>query len=653
VLYREGDADQEAGFYVKEEMFQDFNLTPVSANVEVSSVQLLDAEISVKVLGVTQMYAGVYPDSETALEEIVTNVNNGVYDIITDKDVLVYSGSATKFPDAEAPFSFDPDTEYLVWTLPVESGKTEFSASDIVYKKFRTKSVTAGGELEATIGEAAVTVSSITHKITCENAAMIYYAHIEDEIGVNVSTYSNESMYNAIIKSSSFVEVRGTSADAVLEGLMPETTMWLFAVPVSADGQYGKVTFTSASTNAIKFNSLTVSLEKVLVESDKATYKVKVNGGTATDYLYWVGRKTDPFWIETCGSNKTTAAKFMAANPDNEAIVNAMKVSGPVAEDGTLVLSELAIAKEHVLLVLAKDDSGNYSKAGYASFETLSISLGDNYAEEGTDKWNAMRDLIEKNIVWEENSFQAAAGQGQGFAAYAFNITVPTDVTAYISCFTTQAAANFGTKLDIMVELEESCLSSTIRSPEIIDPDTGERALLPDWTDDNGRLIQGTLVNIDIPYPHGDPNAGMVTYFAAGAHGETHCNSWNNGKCSHYEAQMDKIRQLTSFDYWVEYFWDFGNYNYQGDPNSPYSRKLQDEEKLKEIAKSYQETYIKYYEGIEPVVYVNDGSPLRIVNREAMGYDDTGKVADVVTVMLKTLDGSYYDPMYFPVPDLF
>jgi hypothetical protein len=36
-----------------------------------------------------------------------------------------------------------------------------------------------------------------------------------------------------------------------------------------------------------------------------------------------------------------------------------------------------------------------------------------------------------------------------------------------------------------------------------------------------------------------------------------------------------------------------------------------------------------------------------------MGYDDTGKVADVVTVMLKTLDGSYYDPMYFPVPDLF
>ncbi|MBO5980561.1 MAG: hypothetical protein J6Q12_09070 [Bacteroidales bacterium] len=652
VLYTEGKDGQQAGFYVKEEMFQVFDLTPMSVTLTVSNEKLLDADLSVKVLGVNQMYAGVHPMSETALDEIVASVNNGVYDIITDKALMSYNGSVTLFPSAQSPALLDPETEYVVWVLPVSSGKTEFVASDIVFKEFKTKAVAAGGALAPTLGEATVTASSITQKVTCDNASMIYYAYIEGSVGERVSKYSNESMYDAIINDPTFAEVRGSVAEVVIDDLMPETTMWIFAVPVGADGLYGKVAFASAATTAVQFNSLSVSLEKVLVESDQATYKVNVSGGTATDYIYWVGRKTDSFWVETCGSNKTTAAKFMAANPDHELITKAMKTSGPVASDGTLVVTELAIAKEHVLLVLAKDETGNYSKAGYAAFETLSISLGDNYAEEGSAKWNEMKALIEKNIVWDEPYFQASAGQGQGFAAYAFDITVPTDMTAYITCFSTKAAANFGTKLDIMVEIEQSCLSSTIRSPEVIDPATGERALLPDWVDDNGRLIQGTLVNVDIPYPHGDPNAGLVTYFAAGAHNENHCNTWKNGKCSNYEAQMEKIRQLTSFDYWVEYFWDFGNYNYQGDPDSPYSRKLQDEEKLKEIAKAYQDTYLQYYDGIEPVVYVNDGSPLRIVNREAMGYADDGTVADVVTVMLKTLDGSYYDPMYIQVPDL-
>lgn len=653
-LYTEGDSEQTAGFYVKEEMFQVFDLTPMSVDIAVSGEKLLDADLNVKVLGVTKMYAGVHQMSDTALEEIVVGVNNGVYDVITDKAMMSYVGSAANFPSAESPTVFDPATEYVAWILPVQSGKTEFTVSDLVYKTFATKSVTAGGKLEATIGEAKVTASTISYNVACENAAMIYYAHIEGATGERVSQYSNESMYSAIVESSTFVEVRGSSAEVVIDDLMPETKKWLFVVPVGADGLYGKVAFASATTTALSFNSLSVTLEKVVVESTDATYKINVSGGTATDYLFWVGRKTDPFWVDVCGGNKTTAAKFMAANPDNEAIVNAMKNHGTVAEDGTLKLYDLALAKEHVLLVIAKDETGNYSKAAYASFETLSIALGDDYAEEGSAKWNEMKSLIEKNIVWDEDYFQAGSGQGQGFAAYAFDITVPTDLTAYITCFGTEAAYNMGTKLDIMVEIEETCLAKTANNPAVIDPETGEYALLPSWYDDNGRFIQGGMVNVYKMYPHGNPGDGVVTYFAAEGHDDTHCPGWTDGKCATFEEQMDKIREVTSLDYWIEHFkGTAGNYVHGGDPDSPYSRSLKDEARLLEVAKSYQETYIKYYEGLEPVVYVNDGSPLRIVNREATGYGDDGKVVDVVTVMLKDVNGNYYDPMYFPVPALF
>ena len=648
-LYTEGDETQKAGFYVKEEMFREFNLTPMSVDIKVEGVALLDADINVKVLGVNQMYAGVSPKSETVLDEIVAGVNNGAYDALSDKSLMSYAGPVSTFIDSENPEQFDPETEYVVWVIPIEAGKTKFSVSDVVYTDFKTKAVTAGGTLEAVIAEADVKASSITHKVSSEGAVMMYYAFIEGSVGERITTYSNESMYNEILKASTFATVRASSFDAVIDDLMPETKMWLFAVPIAADGKYGKVAFASATTSAVTFSSLSVSLEKVLIESDKATYKVNVNGGSAVDYIYWVGRKTDPFWVEICGSNRTVAGKFMAANPEHEAILKAMKTSGPVAADGTLIVSDLTIAKEHILLVLAKDEKGLYSKAGYAAFETLSINLGANYVAEGTDKWNETKALIENSIDWDEAYFESP---GSGLmCAFAFNISVPKELTAYISCYATEAANNGGTLLDIMVELEKNCLSKTVNNPVIKDPETGDDALLPDWIDDTGRLIQGSMVNVYQMFPHGDPSDGEVTFFASEGHDDTHCDVWDDGECSNYASQLASIEELQTLEYWIEHFkGTAGNYD-TGDPST--SRVLKDEENLMNVAKAYQETYIKYYSGMKPNVFVNDGTPLRVSTRQASGLDENGKVIDVVTVMLKDLDGNYYDPMYFPVPNFF
>ena len=145
----------------------------------------------------------------------------------------------------------------------------------------------------------------------------------------------------------------------------------------------------------------------------------------------------------------------------------------------------------------------------------------------------------------------------------------------------------------------------------------------------------------------------MVTYFAVGAHGETHCSSWENGKCSNYEEQMESINKMMSYDYWREYIIDFGNYAYQGDPNHEYSRNLKDEKKIDEIAKQYVEIYTRYYEGVTPYIYVNEGQALEITNKQATGLDDAGNVMDKVTVMLKDANGNYFEPMYIQVPNYF
>lgn len=647
VLYREGE-DAEAGFYIKEDMFREYDdLTPISAKVEVKDPSLFDAHMTMKVVGARQIFAGVVPNEENALEQIVSNVKLGIYEPVTDPALFAYQGSVSEYAD----MLLEQATSYLVWVIPSEDGKTEFAVSDVVYAEFTTLDVTAGGTLEVKTTEKEVGYSSITQTVSCDEAAMIYYAYLDKDLGERNSgeSISNETKWRLLTEAETFDAVRGNSIDAVISEMMPETTMWLYAAAVGKDGKYGKVSCVSSTTKPIMFNKIALKLTKVEIRSEEADIKVSTSGGTAESFIYWVGRKTDPFWVEICEGDKLQAAKFMAANPEHEAIEKAMK-NGPVDAEGMLYLKDLAIAKEHVLLVLAKDAEGNYSKAGYVLFETLSINLGPNYAAEGSDKWNETKALIESGIVWDQDSFMAASGQGM-MASYAFNISVPNDVTAYISCYGTVAAANNAGLLDIMLEIEETCLAKTSNNPVIIDPETGHYAMLPDWVDDTGRLIQGTMVNVYQMYPHGDPMAGEFTLFASEGHDDTHCDVWADGKCSNYEEQMATIEKLQTLKYWIEHFkGTAGNYD-TGDPST--SRVLKDEENLMKVAKAYQETHIKYYAGMKPQVYVNDGSAVRVSTRYATGLDENGNVMDVVTVMLKGLDGSYYDPMYFPVPNYF
>ena len=110
---------------------------------------------------------------------------------------------------------------------------------------------------------------------------------------------------------------------------------------------------------------------------------------------------------------------------------------------------------------------------------------------------------------------------------------------------------------------------------------------------------------------------------------------------------------MKSYDYWREYIIDFGNYYHNGDPYHEYSRLLQDEAKIDELAKKYVEIYSYYYADAEPLLYVNNGQPLKISNRQAMGLDETGKVMDRVYVMLKDLDGNYFEPMTIEVPNYY
>lgn len=644
-LYSEGD---NAGFYVVESMLRTRVLAPISASVEVSGMTVLDANVRVNVKGTLSTYAGVSPKSETLFEEIVYQINNKSID---PTEVLSYDGAASSFPTGEESMELNPNTSYVAWVVPVEADKEMYSATDVIYKEFKTLDVQPGGTLALTAGSFTIGSSSISAPLSSTGAAMIYYAYLSDSEGKRIAQADNDTKMEKIQSASNFTVVRAASAVATVEFVKPQTTMWLFAVAVGLDGKYGEVMSQSATTSAVTFNSLTVKIEDVSLSAKEAKFKVTVDGGEPTDYIYWCGKVTDPFWLyeEYSDGTRIGAENYMAANPDAEHIRNSMKSNGQISEDGILTISEFDLASTYVLLVLAEDENGLYSKAGYKKFNTPAADLG-NMVTSNDEDWKSVKQWIESNIEWHKNAFQGGGANGQGYASYAFGIKIPTEYKAYITCFGTQATEI----IEQILEIEELCTDYLDVSKPIYDENGNEIDVYkPSWIDDSGREITWGLFDYALRYLHGDPESGCVTYFPTAGHNQSSCIHWEGNECSNYTQYIEWLSPRLTLDYWREYVRYNGNYAYDGDPNHQYSRNLTDEDYITEIAQEYLDLFTKYYKDAEPVIFVNDGSALEMKNRSAVGLDDSGNVIDKVTVVLVDSNNNYFEPMVFDVPNYF
>lgn len=640
--YREGD---NAGYYVKDDVVYTYRLAPISVRISEPVTSLLDAEISVSIDGTDKIYAGTSLKSDDLFESIVYQINNGILEPV--ETTASFDGYASEFPNAEsnANVEFLPGTTYVTWIVPVEEAKTSYSENDIFFEEFTTKSVTSGGSLTLEFGDATSDITSISIPVTSEGAQMIYYTYMPKTDGDRISGLDNDTKAELILEDDACKTVKSSSINAVAERVKPNTTMWLYAVAVDNEGKYGVVNQISASTSKLEYNSLTVTASATEIGSSTATFKVEVTGGNATEYIYWVGKVSDSFWSNSAylGATRQNAQQYMACYPDDENIVKAMNKYGNISEAGTLEVDGLNMNTNYVFMVLAKDETGLYSKGGYKMITTLAADLG-NVVRKDSDLWNTAKEQI--NIEWIKEKFEKAESQFLS-SSYSFKFSGPTNLTAYIvsgSMTTFSNDPDILTIEDEMIAIENAASKySEMGSTPWRTNENGEveLALQPDWYDDEGNPHGGYLLNIYSFNVHGYPQGGYVTYFAENSHGENNCNSWdkNSGKCSGYEKAYAKIEELRSLEYWTNYIKNF--------------RGLTNEESIRKSGQAYYEAYYEYYKDAVPNVYVNDGKGVEITQPYAIGPDDSGYIADAVIIMLKDKEGNYYEPMYFSVPNYF
>ena len=271
-----------------------------------------------------------------------------------------------------------------------------------------------------------------------------------------------------------------------------------------------------------------------------------------------------------------------------------------------------------------------YSPAACKVVRTLSVNLG-NIVREGTDKWNEALSKIE--IEWHKEKFENPPHLQ---AYYSFDFKCPKDLTAYVFCAGDGYYEEVGfTKMEqFMIDIET--YSSRRLDKDHVPYENGQAMREPDYYK-NGEYTEGQLMSVSDFYVHGSAKYGAFTFFAENSHKEGNCTSWKNGKCENYDRALSMLEYYRSLE--------------------PYQSRAQSfgltGKEAEDWALALQEKYLQYYSTAEPVIYINDGSPVTVIQASAMGVDQDGLVPDRVYVMFKDLQGNYYEPMKIEVPNYF
>jgi len=606
-----------------------YEFKKIISDIVIGEPGFLDADIEVTVDNAGALFAGVTRKEENTKENILFQINNSIYDSLAVAAMSYeYKGKASEFcplPDQQ-PVTIKPETEYVVWLAPAVNGDYEYTEADVIFREFKTTGVVAGGSLVVTADDAntILAASSITVPVSCEGAAMIYYNCIEaDPDYMPGPDATNEEKYKyAFVDNSGSLSERSDEADIVAKGLQPKTTYQLYVVAVDEDGRYGEVYCKNFETQKLTYDtSITLTVEDVAIKSSYITLKI-TSTGDLSEYIYWFGTQKE-CEVKFRSILVNDISKQMALNPDDFK-------SGQISQDGTITFDGLTKETSYVLAIMEKGEQ-NYTKAKVYFATTLSVDLGQ-IVKAGTDTWNAAKEKVK--IKWIENEF------GQGFSgmlsSYAFEFSCQTDLTACVVCGSDTYYEDFINVEDAMIDIEQVAGERYDNGTPRYDKD-GKDILEPGYYKDGEWRPSGGMLNVYDFYVHGIPQFGTLTYFYAGYKiGQEGCWDWDEG-CAHYQRAKEKIAEFLTLEKWRE---DARPYGLEG-------------KELEDYAKSYLDAYKPYYEDAEPIIFVNDGSPVRIINREAIGVDDKGYVPDRVIVMFKDKQGNYYEPMLFEVPNYF
>ena len=503
---------EEAPYYLKEGTFVQTVFKNNSVKLEVSGESFRDAVLSMELKGVDAYYAELLPKDEFLMEDILFYLNNSYLDPVTEP--MSYEGSVFEFAGMTA----SSDTEYVLWLAVAEEGRT-YSEADVLVCGFATLDVVAGGSVEVVAGEDAATPVAVSVPLAAEGAEYIYYTFMTPAAASKLEDDEAKAQYlfdNGLMAA-------GESVDAdsydVLSKQMPETSLVLLAVATASDGKYGQVLTHECATSAITYNELTVDIQLVTNDPNNVSVALSCDGGEAAGYLYWIGKTSDNTWKSSSylGGSAETAQSYMYLNADNARFTNIAE-KYPVA-DGVITMTDLQLQTEYVIVAMAEDSKGGFSKAKELKFTTRPVAIG-NVVTSSDPRWESARPVVE----WIDNKFEAATGMMSG--QYACTVKLPADMTGYILLSTDYELCDSDQLYEIPVDdkiVTVMQLANSKRDSDVPDPSISEEVF--------NKLVwpEGSIF---YHHEHGNPLYGNAVVWANEEFHESVCGCQGSLKTS-------------------------------------------------------------------------------------------------------------------------
>lgn len=429
--------DEDAGYYVKEGTFQKVPFKYASLSFEIGRESFRDAELVMEAKGIEAYYTEVLPKSDFLLEDVLFYLNNGFYEERTEP--MSYTGSVFSFAVAYP----EPSTEYVAWIAVAEDGKT-YTEGDVIVREFSTLNLTPGSDVkvQAVLEPAATNVTAIFEAVGAET---IYYAFL-------TTSEAKKHTDEAAKANYLFEKGRYTSDDAgVTESslfnikLKPEADVVFWAVATDDEGKYGEVLAMECKTTPIKYNDMKVEISLAYNDPNDVQLNISTKGGEPVEYLYWIGKTADNTWKSPnyLGGSAETAQVYMYLNPTYSRFAD-IAARYPI-EDGLIKMTDLTPGANYVIVAMAKDAAGLYSKATEFRFVPRSVGLG-NVVTADNPEWEKARPSIE----WIRSRFIQSTGTLSG--AYAFNITIPEGFSAYVLAGTDSYLNNGDETVELTVD---------------------------------------------------------------------------------------------------------------------------------------------------------------------------------------------------------
>lgn len=409
--------NEDAGYYLKEGTFKAVNVNYASVSFEIGRESFRDAELNMEVKGVEAYYSAVTTKADFMIEDVIFSLNNGFYDKMTEP--MAYTGSVFQFAGVNP----EPSTEYVAWIAVAEDGK-EYTEADVIVREFATLNLAPGSDVKVQALFESYP-KNVVATYEAPGAEAIYYAFLTTTEAKKYADDAAKATY--LFEKGRYVSDTSGVAEAntFSISLKPEMDLVFWAVATDADGKYGEVLAEQCKTSPIQYNELEVKISLAYNDPEDVRLNISTTGGEAVEYLYWIGKTADNTWKSPnyLGGSAENAQVYMYLNPTHARFTDIAN-RYPIV-DGLITMTDLAGGTNYVIVAMAKDASGLYSKATEFRFVPRAVALGNIVTSEDPS-WEAARPDLE----WIRGRFVQSSGQLPG--SYGFYVTAPAGFTAYV-----------------------------------------------------------------------------------------------------------------------------------------------------------------------------------------------------------------------------